>query len=240
MKRLLVIVVAIVSSSFSSLAISVEGPRLEVLAGQCQAEPLGEGNWYSEHYPYELNLRSRCMQISVSEVFNQWREWDLGMRLGYVDLGSMRLHAVWWLRDEDFQSKPDGANCTMGQNGDATGCLGFGGLRQRVRGFTIGGFAEHKIFRHLRLGLEGGIFVYEGAFDISVAPYPEGVHYTGWESEWKGWQLSPYLGATLNSGPFMLSARVYTVIRAGEHGCACSGPTRGPATAILGGLRLNF
>jgi hypothetical protein len=52
--------------------------------------------------------------------------------------------------------------------------------------------------------------------------------------------LSPYLGATLNYGYLMLSARVYTLIRAAEHGTNMSGPTKGPATQITAGVSIPF
>ena len=218
-----------------------EGVRLEVLGGQCQAEELGNGSWHHEYYPFELNLRSRCFQVSISELTGNWRGWDTGLRLGYVDLGSMRLNAVWWLRDEDLAGRPDGMSCTLGIDGNPKNCLANGSIQQRVKGLAFGGLLERDVARHLRIGFEGGLMLYEGAFDMWVKPYPHPDTYRGWSGHFDGLQLTPYFGATLNSGPFMLSARVYTLIRAAEHGCGgCSGPTKGPATQITAGLSLPF
>jgi hypothetical protein len=212
--------------------------RLEALAGQCQAEPIGEGAWHSQYYPYELHLRSRCYQLSVSEITGQWHGWDTGLRLGYVDLGTMGLNALWWMRDEDFDSRPDGMSCNPTTMQD---CLGYGSLRQRVKGFALGGLLERDAMRYLRIGLEGGVFIYEGSFHVRAEPYPHPDTFTGWTGSYSGWQLSPYVGATINAGYLMISARVYTVVRAAEHGCGgCSGPTKGPATQITAGVSIPF
>lgn len=213
--------------------------RLEVLAGQCEAERLPDGGWWSAHYPHAFDLRSDCYQLSVSEIFTQRAGWDLGMRVGHVDMGRMYVRALWWLRDEDFQRKPDGQSCDPRTMKD---CLGRGTLWQKVRGFTLGGLAERQVLPPLRLGVEGGLFVYEGSFQVSVKPYPHPDTYKGWTSGvYRGWQLSPYLGATANIGYVMFSARVYTIVRAAEHGCGgCSGPTKGPVTQIAAGVQIPF
>jgi hypothetical protein len=216
-----------------------EGVRLEVLAGQCQGERLPDGNWWSAHYPHELDLKSGCYQISISELLGTWRGWDTGLRLAYVDMGRMHVRAIWWLRDEDFHRRPDGHSCDPSTFKD---CLGRGTLWQEVKGFTVGGLLERELITSLRVGAEGGLFVYEGSFQITVRPFPRDDTYIGWTSKvFSGWQLSPYLGVTVNSGYFMLAARRYYVIRAAEHGCGgCSGPTRGEVDMVYAGLQAHF
>jgi hypothetical protein len=218
-----------------------DGIRLELLGGQCQGEPMSDGNWYSHKYPHEFHFRSRCWQVAISEILAKRAGFDLGVRFGYADLGNMGIDALWWLRDEDFASTPDGLSCTLGIDGNAANCLGNGRIRQRVKGFTFGGLAERQLARYLRLGVEGGLYLYEGSFQVWVEPYPHPDSYTGWTNSYTGIQLSPYFGATLNSGPLMLSARVYTIIRAAEHGCGgCSGPTKGPVRQLTAGLSWPF
>ena len=168
-----------------------------------------------------------------------WRGWDTGLRVGYVDLGRVHVRAIWWMRDEDFHRKPDGHSCDPVTMKD---CLGRGALWQRVKGFTLGGLLERELIPHLRVGGEGGLYVYEGSFQVSVQPFPHPHTYQGGTSKvFSGWQLSPYLGLTVNSGYFMLAARRYFVIRAAEHGCGgCSGPTRGEVDMVYAGLQAHF
>jgi len=226
----------IAASFYSPWARAAEQMRFELLAGQCQAEEIGSGSWHHERYPHALDLRSRCYTVSVSEITGTWRGWDTGLRVGYVDLGAMHLRAIWWMRDEDLHRFPDGSTCDPKTAKD---CLGDGRIRQRVQGIALGGLLEHPL-GPVRIGLEGGLLVYDGSFSMYVEPWPAHPERSVQHAAANGVFLSPYVGATLNAGYLMLSARVYTDIRAGDHGTAMSGPTKGPATQILAGLQIPF
>ena len=221
---------------YADRAGAAEKMRFELLAGQCQAEEIGNGSWHHEHYPHELHLRSRCYTVSISELTGTWRGWDTGLRVGYVDLGSMHLRAIRWMRDEHLHRFPDGSTCDPKTAKD---CLGDGRIRQRVQGIALGGLLEHPL-GPVRIGLEGGLFVYDGSFSMYVEPWPAHPERGVQHAAANGVFLSPYFGATLNYGYLMASARVYTNIRAADHGTPMSGPTKGPATQILAGLQIPF
>lgn len=203
-----------------------EGVRLELLGGHCKVQPIGSGIWFQREYPHELELTSGCFQISISEILARRGQWGYGLRLGYVDLGTTRMDSEFAVLDQEQHLVPNGDDCNPVT---LSGCKGRGRSAQSVRGITLGALAERRTGSRTTVGLEGGLFLYSGSFDVSIdvhgMPAP-----TRWDLHWQGEQVSPYFGVTLQHGPLLLLARVYTQIRAAEHGCGgCSGFTQGPA-----------
>lgn len=203
-----------------------EGVRLELIGGQCKVHPIGTGIWFQREYPHTLELASGCFQISISEILMRRGKWGYGLRLGYVDLGTARMDSEFAVLDQEQHLVPNGADCNQVT---FSGCKARGRSAQRTQGFTLGALVERRTGSRTTLGLEGGLFVYSGSFDVTVDVHgmPQD---TRWVLHWQGEQISPYFGATLQNGHLFMLARVYTQIRAAEHGCGgCSGFTKGPA-----------
>lgn len=205
-----------------------EGVRLEVLGGQCQVSAIGSGVWYQREYPHDLQLSSACLQIGISEILTQRHGFDLGVRLAYVDLGTARMRSEFAVLDHEQRLVPNGQDCNPVT---FSGCKAYGKSVQRIQGISVGVLAERDVGHSLRVGLEGGVFLYTGSFDVSIDVH--GAAAQRWDLHWQGEYLSPYVGMTLQRRHLLVFARLYTAIRAGEHNCGgCSGFTKGEAAFV--------
>ncbi len=212
-----------------------EGVRLEVLGGHCKVQPIGSGVWFQREYPHTLDLTSGCFHVSISEILTRRGKWGYGLRLGYADLGTTRMDSEFAVLDHEQHLVPNGDNC---HPATFSGCKARGRSAQRVQGISFGALAERQTGSRTTVGFEAGIFVYSGSFDVSIDVYGMPT-YTRWDLHWQGEQLSPYLGVTMQHGHLLMLARVYTAIRAAEHGCGgCSGFTQGPAGFV--GIGASF
>ncbi len=217
---------AVVALFFPLPARAGEGKRLEILGGHCKVQPIGSGIWFQREYPHTLELTSGCFQISISEVLMRRGRWGYGVRLGYVDLGTTRMDSEFAVLDQEQLLVPNGDNC---HPTTFSGCKARGWSAQRVQGITLGGLAERRSGSNTTVGLEAGLYLYSGSFDVSIDVHGM-PNYTRWDLHWQGEQISPYFGATLQYGHLFMLARVFTQIRAAEHSCGgCSGFSQGPA-----------
>lgn len=223
----------------AELARSALGGRLEVLAGQCRQDKIANGIWFQEGYPHSMDFSSNCAQVGFSFLTGSRGAWSFGWRFAYVDLGTMRFDSTFTMHDTEAALGLDGSTCNPV---DLTGCLGRGHGEQRSRGLSVGYLTERAI-GPVVLGGDAGLFMYDGRFRASINGVgPAGAPTFGYvHFDWRGFQVTPYLGATVRYGYLFLQARVYGRVRAAEHGCGgCSGFANGSARTLQAGLHSTF
>jgi len=211
--------------------------RVEALAGQCKQSKIGNGIWYQEQYPHQLDFSSSCANLGLSVLTASRGPWSFGWRLAYVDLGKMRFDSIFTMRDDEQHQLHEGSNCDPST---MSGCLGHGRGEQRARGMSAGLLAE-RIVGPLVLGADLGLFLYEGRFRVSIdgqgASSNVGLH----QFDWRGYRATPYIGLTARYGDLMLMARRYSQVSAQEPNCnGCSGFANGHATQISIGISVAF
>jgi hypothetical protein len=226
-----------------------EGLRFEVGYGHCESQRGGRGSWWNDHYETNLDLNDRCGQMGISATPWQWRGYDLGWRLAYVDFGRISINSVMAARDEDQLSNPDGSACDWGNGG--RGCLIRVKGGGHATGISFGGVAERDLGA-LVLGAEGGLFAYYNHFTVAVTAHPDPSVTPDWwwYRQWdlaRGWQLTPYAGASVRYDVFYVAARVYArmVSACREDGCetfngGSSGVTNGAAWQVTAGMSIPF
>ena len=212
-------------------------PRAEVFGGTCSQEAIGEGVWYQSAYPHTLDLSSGCASVGFSVLTGTHEEWSFGWRFALVDLGTLRFDSKFAMRDVDQPLHPDGSAC------DTTTwamCLGHGVGKQTARGFSVGHLVERD-FGGVNVGVDGGLFMYEGAFAVDIHGAGHGAHLPDLSIRWSGWQVTPYIGTMVRYGYAVAGVRWYGRVRAAEHGCGgCSGIANGPAHMTFAGVSLPF
>ena len=220
---------------------AAEAPRFEAGLGQCKYGAEGNGIWYVEQYPHTLDMTAGCGQLGVSRIERRFGRTGIGWRFAYVDLGVAHVDAVFPMRDEEhYLPVMSGAGC---DSVSLFGCLGNGMATQRARGLSLGIIAEHPI-GPVNVGLDGGVFVYEGVFKVDIDAHPPG----SWPApawahgiEWKGWRGTPYIGLTAQWAVLQISVRSYYAVHAREPGCAyCTGVASRSAQQAIVGITLPF
>ena len=213
-------------------------PRAELLAGQCQQQTVGSGVWYLDSYPHELSMTSDCGLLAASFPLAKRESYDLGLRVAYVQLGTISVTSSFPMRDDQQASKPSGANCDPTNN--LSGCVGHGVGQQSAQGISVGATAEHTV-GSWTFGAEAGGFLYYSVFSTVINASPAGEAFVPMQLNWGGLQISPYLGVHVRHGWAMVMLRDYGSIRAAEHGCqGCSGFAKGHAMQALAGLSVPF
>jgi hypothetical protein len=221
-----------------------EGLRLELQAGQCQQNRGGKGSWWNDHYPEFLDLNDGCRQVGLSARPWQWRGYDVGWRVAYVNLGAVRINSVMAYRDDEQLSNPDGSSCTWGTPGphEGRGCLMRVNGGGRARGFSFGGLIERQISDFV-VGAEAGLFVYHNHFTVRITAHPDESQTPDWW--WMKWDLArgpnatPYLGANVRYGWLTASVRSYAKIVAHNRDAwKQSGVTNGEAWQVNLGLSI--
>ena len=209
--------------------------RFEAQAGVCEHGRAGSGIWWNAAYPTEIDLRSACWSLGVSQVPWRAQGWSLGWRADYVDLGRYQADNVFALRDDEQFSGVTGEDCDLATG---RGCLGRGRINGRTRGVSIGALAEHSAGA-LVLGAEAGVFLYYNWFAVAVTSYPQDQPLAA--MKWGDIQATPYAGITARYGVLIATGRVYGNVVAAEHNCpGCSGITHGPAWQVMIGLNGAF
>ena len=219
--------------SFPSTSHSSEW-RWEALGGTCKYSAVGDGIWYNSKYPHHIDLSSTCGFIGASKIVA-----GRGWRIGYASLGTARITGRYPVVDAEqalpaFTSKH--CNITTW-----SGCIAEGKAVQSAKGISTGYVVETSKGNN-NLGIEGGLFLYDGSFTVDLRPV--GNYQASWMDKpihWRGIQLSPYAGVTWRNGILTASARYYGNIRAAEHGCGyCSGLASGGLTQYMIGLSSAF
>lgn len=215
-----------------------EEPRIEALAGGCKQHAVGDGVWWNSNYPYTLDMRSGCAQLSMSEIRSRRGPWGHGMRVAYVNFGSIHANGVYPMRDEEqFTTKPDGMHCNTS---NWHGCVGKGVGVQKAEGMSWGYIVERDLGA-VTLGGEAGLFVYYSSWRVLIDSYPVAGKFGPVDMTFEGWQATPFLGATLRYRYLFAQARAYASMKAATHGCSgCSGVTNGTGTQVAAGLSVPF
>jgi hypothetical protein len=209
--------------------------RFEVQAGVCEHGQAGRGIWWNDAYPTEIDLRSACWQIGVSQTPWHARGWSIGWRADYVDLGRYQADNVFARYDDEQFSGVTGEDCDLTTG---RGCLGRGRINGHTRGVSLGALAEHSAGA-LVLGVEAGAFLYYNRFAVAVTSYPQDQPLAA--MTWGDIQATPYAGITARYGVLSATGRIYGNVVASEHNCAgCSGITHGPAWQAMIGLQAAF
>lgn len=217
---------------------NIAGGRLEVTAGQCKQDKIGNGIWYQDYYDHKLDMRAGCESVAVSWITGRNdKGWAFGWRLAYVDLGALRVHSTFAMRDDEQHLHPDGTNCDPVT---FSGCIGTAHGEQRSRGISAGYLAEHEL-GPVTLGGEAGLFMYDGRFRVGIDGHGALSNSGRIYFDWRGFQVTPFAGATLQRGNLFVRARIYAKVRAAEHSCGgCSGFANGSARELHAGLSIKF
>jgi hypothetical protein len=181
-------------------------------------------------------MASACAFIGMSSVKPSQGRIRHGYRFGYADLGAARTDAVFPMVDAEQASHPSGTNCNPAT---FSGCLGRGRGEQQAKGLSLGYVAEMDAAGAI-LGVEAGGYFYEGSWSVRITSEPPSA-FQSVTLDWRGYQVSPYIGLSARYGYLTAMYRVYGSIRAAEHGCGgCSGVAQGKATQALIGVSVPF
>ena len=231
MKRLLLILLL-----WPMLA-NAEPLRLEAQGGICEHGLAANGIWHNDAYPEQIDLRSPCWQLSLSQAPWRYGNWSLGWRLAYVELGRYKADTVFPMRDDEAHIGIKGDDCRPETR---HGCLGRGRINGRTRGGSIGALAERAV-GSFTLGIEGGAYVYYNYFMVTITAYPDESRFDSAKAKWGDIHATPYLGITARYKYLFSTIRGYGHVRAGEHNCSgCSGITHGPAYQATIGIQYEF
>ena len=224
-------------SARAELSLGNLGARLEMLGGQCKQGKIANGIWFQEQYPHNLDFSSHCAHVGFSFLTESHGPWSFGWRFAYVDLGTMRFDSVFTMRDDEYLLVYDGANCNPST---MSGCLGHGRGDQRARGVSAGYLTERTVGPFI-LGAETGLFLYDGRFHVAIDDKGASSNVGPMQFNWRGYQLTPYVGTTARYGYLLLMAQIYGRVRAAENGCGgCSGFANGPAMKLSAGVSIPF
>lgn len=142
MKRALLLACALLTSP------AAHAIDFEVAVGRTQYKDRGNGFWYQEGLPYDLNLRSTGAQIGVTDSINNWLDWHAT----YVYLGRANSDAI-GTSDEDYdyqnhvcKSNPCHSQSRFRGSGDVHGIA-----------LTL---EPHVDWKGWRLGVSAGPFIY--------------------------------------------------------------------------------
>lgn len=206
--------------------------RVEALGGRCLQDATGSGIWYVDTYPHDVATTSSCAFVGLSSV----APGKLGWRVGLVDLGTIAVTADFPMADSEHALSVSGQACDPLTY---LGCVGIGSSRQSAMGLSAG-FAYEWAALKATIGLEAGVFVYEGRFRTTVEPKAPS-NFRSIQFYWSDYQATPYVGAMLRYEFLMAMLRVYNRVYAQEPNCnGCSGFADGPAQQLLIGFSIPF
>lgn len=220
------------------LAVAVAGDaepyRLEAQVGICKHGIADKGTWWNSDYPTKIDAESGCFSLGVSRITDEWRGYKLGWRATYLDFGRVTANNIFAMHDDEQFIGITGANCNPDNQ---RGCLGQGILSQETKGITLGGLIERD-FGSWTFGGEFGGYVYYSRFRATVYPHHQPRSREPWTFDWAGTGFSPYLGATVNRGPFFATVRSYLSIRASESCTGCTGISSGLSYQAMAGIQI--
>ena len=210
--------------------------RLEAQVGQCQYGLAPDGIWWTDLYPTNIDRRTTCYQLGVSQAPWHYKGFDLGWRLAYVNLGKLTA-------DNQFTYLEPQYPGASGEDCDAKtleGCRGRGSITQKTRGITLGPLIE-KSWGDLTLGVEGGVYYYYSVFEVNVSSYPDPGVVSPMQAKWGSRRLTGYYGATARYGYLFATGRVYSNVKAVEEHCSeCMGITLWNTWQATVGVQVTF
>jgi len=215
---------------------AAEPLRLEAQVGQCQYGLAPDGIWWTDLYPTNIDRRTTCYQLGVSQAPWHYKGFDLGWRLAYVNLGKLTA-------DNQFTYLEPQHPGVSGEDCDAKtleGCRGRGKISQKTRGFTFGPLIERS-WRDFTLGVEAGGYYYRSVFEVNINSVPDPNSLEPIHAKWASWRMTGYYGATARYGYLFATGRIYSNIRATEEYCQeCGGITGGKTWQAIVGVQILF
>lgn len=210
--------------------------RLEAQVGQCEHGQAGNGVWWNDAYPTNIDLKSSCWQLGVSRVEKHYAWGSLGWRATYVDLGRYDADNQFAMRDDQQFTSFEADDC---DKRTMKNCIGRGKINGRTRGISLTGLGE-QTWAGVNFGIEAGAYIYYNRFDVTVEPIHTG-DFKPVSYAWGDWAVTPVLGVTARYQYLFATVRSYLDVKAHERRCeGCSGITDGPAWAATLGVQVPF
>jgi hypothetical protein len=231
MSRIRAALALLAFAMLSGDALRAEPLRIEGQLGKCKYGITEIGGWWNDMYPTDIDPRDQCFQIGLSRIERSYSWANVGWRVAYVNLGTLRAQNTFAGLDEQQFTRFDRSKCNRRT---WRNCVFDAEFSDEAKGFTLGAIAERN-FSGVTLGADVGLFIYEGTAEIHLRHQGKPLR----PINISGVTATPYLGITASYGYLLASFRAYASVTSHKHGCGgCNGLAQGTALSGLIGFQI--